>query len=180
MPLLILAIVIAVPLIEVGLFIEVGGALGLWPTLGLSVLTAVLGLWLVRLQGFAVVTQARGQLERGELPARELFDGICLALAGGLLLLPGFATDLLGALLLLPPVRAWLFARSRLRAERLRMRTRVYRDGEEVYRSDPESQRRRGGTIEGEWVELDGEAEPPANDPGRRGEPPRLGDRNEP
>lgn len=178
MPLLILAVVIAVPLIEVGLFIEVGGALGLWPTLGLAVATAVVGLWLVRVQGFAIVAQARLQLDRGELPARELFDGLCLALAGGLLLLPGFATDALGVLLLLPPIRAWLFARGLRRAERVRMRTRVYRDGEEIYRSGPDGQRRRGGTIDGEWVEVEGEAQPPANDPGRRDDPPRLGDRD--
>lgn len=173
MPLLILAILLAIPLIEVGLFIEVGDAIGLWPTLATAILTAVVGIWLVRLQGFAVLMQARQQLDRGEVPARELFDGICLAMAGAMLLLPGFATDTLGILLLLPPVRGWLFKRSRMRAEKMRMRTRVYRDGEEVYRSGPQGQQSRSDTIEGEWVQVDSQGDLPAND--RDGDTPPKG-----
>lgn len=172
MPLLILAIVIAIPLIEVGLFIEVGDAIGLWPTLGLAILTAVVGIWLVRLQGLVVLMQARQQLSQGEAPTRQIFDGICLAMAGVLLLLPGFATDTIGVLLLLPPVRGWLFSRSRIRAERMRMRTSVYRDGEEVYRSGPEGPRQRERTIDGDWVEINHQGELPANDRDEDGGPP--------
>ena len=86
MPLLILAVLIAIPLIEVGIFIEVGDAIGLWPTIGLIILTTVVGIWIVRVQGFFTLMQARAQLAQGEVPTREIFDGICLAFAGMLLL----------------------------------------------------------------------------------------------
>ena len=93
------------PLIEIGVFIEVGGLIGLWPTLGLIILTAVLGTWQLRAQGLATLARARDQMEKGAMPARELFDGVCLLIAGGLLLTPGFVTDSLGGLLFVPPFR---------------------------------------------------------------------------
>lgn len=100
-----LLIFIAVPLIEIGVFIKVGGFLGAWPTIGLVVLTAMIGTWLIRLQGLATLARAQSALERDELPVAEIFDGLCLLLAGALLLTPGFATDTVGFALLLPPVR---------------------------------------------------------------------------
>ena len=105
MALLLLAAFILVPLIEIGLFIEIGGWLGLWPTLGLILLTAFVGTALLRQQGLATLRRAQSQLDSGQLPAKELFDGVCL-LAGGLLLLtPGFFTDAVGFALLIPPFR---------------------------------------------------------------------------
>ena len=112
MGLLILLALILAPLIEIGVFIEVGGALGLWPTLGLIVLTALLGAWQLRVQGLATLTKARAQMDRGVMPARELFDGLCLLAAGALLLTPGFVTDALGALLFVPPFRDFLRRRA--------------------------------------------------------------------
>jgi UPF0716 protein FxsA len=106
--LLILFALLAIPLIEIGLFITVGGALGLVPTLMLVVLTAVLGTILLRAQGLAVLRRAQDQMRQGTPPVREVFDGACLLVAGALLLTPGFLTDALGAALLLPPVRTWL------------------------------------------------------------------------
>lgn len=100
-----LLIFIAVPLMEIGVFIKVGGFLGAWPTIGLVVLTAVIGTWLIRLQGLATLARAQSALERDELPVAEIFDGLCLLLAGALLLTPGFVTDAVGFALLLPPVR---------------------------------------------------------------------------
>ncbi len=99
---------VLVPIVEIGVFIEVGGALGLWPTLGLILLTAVLGSWQLRLQGLATLAKARSQMDQGVMPAHELFDGLCLLVAGALLLTPGFVTDAVGALLFLPPFRAML------------------------------------------------------------------------
>ena len=96
MGILLLAALIGVPLIEIGLFIEIGGFIGLWPTLALVILTAVVGSWQLRLQGLATLARARQQLDRGQLPARELFDGFCLVIAGALLLTPGFMTDAVG------------------------------------------------------------------------------------
>ena len=108
---------IAVPLIEIGVFIQLGGLLGPWPTLTLVILTALLGTWQLRSQGLATLNRARGHIDRGILPARELFDGLCLLVAGALLLTPGFVTDSFGFLLFLGPVRdllrAWLGRRKR-------------------------------------------------------------------
>ncbi len=105
MALLLLAAFILVPLIEIGLFIEVGGWIGLWPTLGLIILTAVIGTALLRQQGLATLRRAQSQMDAGQVPAKELFDGACLLFGGLLLLTPGFFTDAVGFLLLMPPIR---------------------------------------------------------------------------
>ena len=105
MGILLLAALIGVPLIEIGLFIEIGGFIGLWPTLALVVLTAAIGSWQLRTQGLATLARGRQQLDRGQLPARELFDGFCLVIAGALLLTPGFMTDAIGLALFVPGFR---------------------------------------------------------------------------
>lgn len=96
---------ILVPLIEIGLFIEIGGYLGALPTIGLVVLTAVLGVSLLRLQGFVTLSRVRQKLDRGELPAIDLAEGLILLIAAVLLLTPGFFTDLIGFLCLVPALR---------------------------------------------------------------------------
>lgn len=109
MPILILLIVfISVPLIEIALFIKVGGLIGLWPTLGIVLATAIVGTWLLRVQGRAVLMRAQDSLSRQQFPAREVFDGLCLLFAGALLLTPGFFTDAVGFLLFFPPFRSLL------------------------------------------------------------------------
>lgn len=108
MGLVLLIAFIAVPIIEIAVFIEVGGWIGLWPTLGLVVLTAVVGSIELRAQGLATINKLRQQLDQGELPAQTLFDGVCLLFAGALLLTPGFVTDVLGLALFLPPFRRFL------------------------------------------------------------------------
>ncbi len=105
MGILLLAALIGVPLIEIGLFIEIGGFIGLWPTLALVVLTAAIGSWQLRTQGLATLARGRQQLDRGQLPARELFDGFCLVIAGAFLLTPGFMTDAIGLALFVPGFR---------------------------------------------------------------------------
>jgi len=110
MPFLILLAFIGVPLLEIAVFIQVGGAFGLGWTLALVVLTAVIGTALLRAQGMATLNRAKANLERGEVPMREVFDGACLLVGGALLLTPGFVTDTMGFMLLLPPVRAALLA----------------------------------------------------------------------
>ncbi len=100
---------IVTPIIEIAVLIQVGGWLGLWPTLALIILTAIAGTWMLRQQGFAVLSRAQTQLERGSVPIAEVFEGFCLVVAGALLLTPGFVTDLIGGALLLPPIRAWLY-----------------------------------------------------------------------
>ncbi len=100
------ALFVGVPLLEIAVFVAVGGEIGLWPTLGAVVATALAGSVLLRVQGLSTLYRARENLERGELPVKELFDGVCLVFAGALLLTPGFVTDGAGLLLFLPPFRA--------------------------------------------------------------------------
>ena len=97
-----------VPTVEIALFIVIGGTIGLWPTLALAIGTAVLGSYLIRRQGLNILARAQSELATNRLPVAELFDGLCLFVAGALLLTPGFATDAMGGLLLVPPVRRWL------------------------------------------------------------------------
>lgn len=99
---------IGMPILEIAVLLKVGGLIGLVPTLALVVLTAVIGTLMLRAQGLSTFNRARASLDRGEPPVREVFDGACLLVGGALLLTPGFVTDTLGFLLLLPPVRGGL------------------------------------------------------------------------
>ena len=108
MPFLPLLIFLAIPAIEITLFIEVGGWVGPWWTVALTFVTAAGGLIVVRIQGIAVLESARRSLEQGDAPVLEVLDGACLVLAGIFLILPGFFTDALGALLLTPITRRTL------------------------------------------------------------------------
>nr|WP_275658443.1 FxsA family protein [Vibrio sp. Isolate25] len=97
---------IFVPIIEIGLFISVGGYLGLWPTIALVLITAFAGASLVRSQGLQTLMSVQNRLQQGELPAQKILEGVMLAVSGVLLLTPGFMTDALGMLVLLPAPRA--------------------------------------------------------------------------
>ena len=99
---------VVMPLVEIGLFITLGGWLGLWPTLAVIVFTAATGAALLRHQGLATLRRARHSLRQGRAPLAEMFDALCLFAAGLLLFTPGFVTDALGGLLLIPPVRGAL------------------------------------------------------------------------
>lgn len=103
---ILLLLFIFVPIIEIGLFIQVGGYLGLWPTIALVLITAFVGASLVRSQGIQTLMSVQHRLQQGELPAQQIFEGVMLAVAGVLLLTPGFMTDALGMLVLLPAPRA--------------------------------------------------------------------------
>lgn len=96
---------IGVPLAEIYLLIEVGQAIGALPTIGLCVLTAIIGGGLLRHQGLATLQRARDNLDQGKAPALELLEGAALVVGGALLMTPGFATDALGFACLLPPTR---------------------------------------------------------------------------
>ena len=108
MGLILLLALIGVPILEIAVFIEAGERLGLWPTLAAVILTAVVGTALLRIQGLSTLARARESLDAGQLPVAEVFDGLCLLLGGALLLTPGFVTDFLGFLLMIPPVRRFL------------------------------------------------------------------------
>ena len=93
---ILLGLLIGVPLIEIYLFVELGGLIGTWPTIGLVVLTAIAGSIMLRAQGRRVLARAQEKIRRGEPPVSDLLDGIGLLLAGALLLTPGFLTDSIG------------------------------------------------------------------------------------
>jgi len=99
---------LSIPILEIYLLLKVGSSIGALPTVVLVVLTAVIGVWLLRLQGFATVAKAQASLARGEVPATTMLEGVMLFVAGALLLTPGFFTDGIGFLLLIPPTRLWL------------------------------------------------------------------------
>lgn len=106
---------LAVPLIEIALFIQVGGLIGLWPTLGIVILTAIIGTSLMRSQGAAAMNNLRGSFSRLDDPTEPLAHGAMILLAGALLLTPGFFTDAVGFALLTPPFRAMVLAWARKR-----------------------------------------------------------------
>jgi UPF0716 protein FxsA len=99
-----------VPLIEIAFFVVIGNAIGLWPTLAGVVLTALIGSLVLRMQGLSLLNEMRSTVGRGQLPARAIADAMMIGLAGLLLLLPGYFSDLIGILLLIPPVRSAIYA----------------------------------------------------------------------
>lgn len=106
---------LAVPLIEIALFIQVGGAIGLWPTLLIVVLTAIAGTALVRSQGAQAMAQLRSSFSDLRDPTEPLAHGAMILFSGALLLTPGFFTDAVGFALLVPGVRNWLLGEIRKR-----------------------------------------------------------------
>ncbi len=141
---------LAVPLIEIALFIQVGGAIGLWWTLAIVIITAVLGTRLIRAQGVMAMNDLRASFSELRDPTEPLAHGAMILLAGALLLTPGFFTDAVGFALLVPPVRRTVIAylRSRIRVESFTVA------GAETYRGPPPDPG-RGYVIDGEFQEID-------------------------
>lgn len=112
------ALFLVVPLIEISLFITVGGWLTLWPTLALVLLTGIIGTALMRWQGMRVLAELRGDMGQLQNPLSPLAHGALIVVAGLLLLTPGFFTDTIGFLLMIPAVRAaviaWVGARVKI------------------------------------------------------------------
>ena len=113
MPLLLFALFILVPIAELYVIIPLGGAIGLVPTLALLVLDSVLGTILLRSQGRATWVAFNRALAESRMPAKEIFDGVLVIFGGALLLTPGFLTDIVGLILLIPPTRAMVRAFAR-------------------------------------------------------------------
>jgi UPF0716 protein FxsA len=100
--------IFSIPVLDIISLVEVGARIGVWLTLSAVLLAAVAGSLLVRTQGVAILQEARTTLASGQFPARQVFDGACVLIGGALLVLPGFFSDLLGVMLLAPPVRSLL------------------------------------------------------------------------
>ena len=137
---------LATPVIEIAIFIQVGGLIGLWPTLALVLLTAVIGTLLVRSQGAQTLMELRRSLAELSDPSEPLAHGAMILFAGALLLTPGFFTDILGFTLLIPPVRLAVFhwLRARVRIQGFAMGT-----GQTSTRPGTDD-----GVIDGEFEEL--------------------------
>ncbi|WP_394229944.1 FxsA family protein [Shewanella colwelliana] len=116
---ILLIVFVLVPVIELNVLIRVGESLGSWTTVGLVIFTAVVGVSLVRSQGISTLMQVQQKLARGEAPGQEIVEGMMLAVAGLMLLIPGFVTDFIGLLLLTPftriPVAGYLYKRMQLK-----------------------------------------------------------------
>ena len=109
MPLWLLAIVfVAVPLVELYVILQVSHAVGILGTIAMLVVVSVVGAWLVKREGMGVLRRAQQQMAAQRVPGVELVDGVLILFAGALLVTPGFVSDVVGILLLLPPVRATL------------------------------------------------------------------------
>lgn len=104
-------IFLLVPLLEIYLLIKVGGIIGAMPTVFLVVFTAVLGAYLIRIQGFSTLARVRETAAKGGIPAIEMLEAAVLLVAGALLLTPGFFTDAIGFACLIPPLRRFVILR---------------------------------------------------------------------
>lgn len=103
------AVFMIVPLVEIAFFVVIGNTIGLWPTLAGVLVTAVAGSLILRWQGLQLLNEIRSSMGQGRLPARALADAMMVAIAGVLLLTPGYFSDLIGILLLIPPVRTLIY-----------------------------------------------------------------------
>ena len=147
------------------LLIEVGGYIGAWPTIALVMITAVIGVTLLRIQGLSTLTRGVGRLQGGEIPAREMVEGLLLAVAGALLLTPGFVTDGIGFILLTPPLRAAIADRVLARVQVIDATAGIYGGpgmgsggfGPQPGRPNPGGPARgaSGGALEGEFERID-------------------------
>lgn len=109
-PFIALSVLLAWPLAEIAGFVVVGRALGLWWTLGLVIITGLLGAFLMRQQGLHLLKKLSEQSQQGQIPASSVIDGAMIVVAGILLLLPGFVTDIVGIALFIPFVRRLLWS----------------------------------------------------------------------
>lgn len=150
---------VTVPLIEIGLFIEVGGWLGLWPTLLIVILTAMAGTFLVRQQGFAALNDLQRSMGGAGDPTRALAHGAMILASGLLLLTPGFFTDAIGFALLVPAVRDLVM---RLVGERLKGRV-FMQTGQGPATQDARPQ---DATIDAEYEDLTPDKDAPRGDSG--------------
>lgn len=183
MPFLIMFIIfVLIPVVELSVLIRVGEVLGSWNTVALVILTAVVGVSLVRSQGLSTLMSVQKKLAAGEAPGQEIVEGMMLAMAGILLLIPGFVTDLIGLILLTPITRAPL---ARYFYQRMQLKVVAgaqFRAGANPF--EPPHQRGQGGDVfEGEFErkadpsdkrpeshQLDGESHQLEEDSPQRGE----------
>lgn len=146
---------LAVPLIEIALFIQVGGAIGLFPTLAIVALTAIAGTWLVRTQGLMALSDLQRSFSSLNDPTVPLAHGAMILFAGALLLTPGFFTDAVGFSLLIPVVRTTLFT-----FLKKRVKVQSFEASSNAYQPQRDTPQHGESVIEGDYVDLDQSKKP--------------------
>jgi UPF0716 protein FxsA len=155
---------ILVPIIEIGVFIQVGDQLGLGTTLVIVIITAIIGVNLLKQQGFKAISDIQNNLNQGKIPALEIASGAQLLFAGGLLLTPGFVTDAIGFLLMIPAIRMSLakLLISRINISTMGAKSANFESGSFYHShsnsanfSNSTNSSNQGSVIEGEIVEED-------------------------
>tara|TARA_R110002096_G_scaffold63740_9_gene156097 strand:+ start:821 stop:1279 length:459 start_codon:yes stop_codon:yes gene_type:complete len=139
------ALFIGVPLIEIYLFIKLGGLIGALPTVVLVIVTALIGVTLLRAQGFSTMAKFQQEVATGQLPATTMLEGVALILGGALLLTPGFLTDAIGFLCLIPLTRKTMIAWA---IKNMKVKTHGFHTGHSPRPHDPD-------VIEGEFKKSD-------------------------
>ncbi|WP_127901335.1 FxsA family protein [Solirhodobacter olei] len=149
----ILALLVLLPMIEIGLFVTLGAWIGLWGTLGIVLASALLGASVIRRQGFVTMLEVREALQMRRDPGPKLADGALTVLAGVLLIVPGFFTDAVGLLLLVPPLRAAVIAWG---GRNMRLRGMVIQSGPQSRtQGDTRHADASADTIDGDFFEVD-------------------------
>lgn len=148
-------LLVGLVVLELTVMIEVGSVIGALPTVGLLILTAVLGSSLVRSEGIKTLFNAQQKMQQGEMPGREVMGGMMLALAGLLLIIPGFVTDFFGILLLQPWLRNKL-ADKLIGSNQFKMQMGGFQARQQPFDEGPGNDQpgqapRSGTTIEGEF-----------------------------
>lgn len=141
------------PILELAVLISVGSAIGVLPTIALVILTSIFGGLMLRIAGITTAWRARERLARGEMPDQEVLQGLMMAVGGGLLLLPGFISDVIGILCLLPFTRRWLVERVRQRAAEQAARQRAFADDMAARNGQPGAP--KPSVLEGEYERRD-------------------------
>ena len=126
----ILLLLISIPLIEIYLFIKIGSYIGAFNTVSLILITAIVGIIYARYEGFNTLRSGISQLIKNEIPVYEIISGAALAFAALLLILPGFATDLMGLILIFPPTRKLILKNFSIKYTSKNQKKKDYIDGE--------------------------------------------------
>ena len=126
----VLLLLISIPLIEIYLFIKIGSYIGAFNTVSLILITAIVGIIYARYEGFHTLRSGMSQLIKNEIPVYEIISGAALAFAALLLILPGFATDLMGLILIFPPTRKLILKNFSKKYTSKNQKKKDYIDGE--------------------------------------------------
>jgi len=139
---------IVIPLLEVMLFITIGKYIGLWNTIIIIIITGIIGAILVKSQGITILNKALGEIKLNKIPIFSIFEGIAILIAGAFLLTPGFLTDTLGCILLIPKTRNLIISYI---TTHLKKRT-VYKEKSTYY---PDEEDKKNKIFEGDYEEID-------------------------